>query len=566
MADSYSLKAILSAVDKLSPVLKGVQGVAKSTKKYLGDLGSTLNYVTSKFGVPLGIVSTIAAGFGVAAIKKAVVDFADLGEEVQKGALKAGMSNAEYQKMKYVFDQAGVPVEAMQGSLGKLNKNIGAAASGKNKDLASLFQALHIPMKGLNGQIRTGAEMLPQLADAFVKNKDPVKQAAIGTALFGKAYQEMLPLLNEGSESIEKSLARFNRLKGVIGDDDLKGAKEFGDQLKDLSFVTKGFQMTIAKELVPVLSPLLEQFIQWAAVNKKLIAGEVKKVVQELVAAVKSVNWGVFVQGIRDVAASIGGAITWVGGLRNALIILALIMNAQTIFAIFGVVGAFGRLGLATAGLLLKIPMVGAALASVGTWLMAAGRAVLLFSRALLLSPLGIVLAIAAAAFLIYENWDTLKAWFNTFVDWMSGKWSNLLLAVGPLGVIAKAITDNWEPLKTWFSGLFDWMGQKFGWAADLAGGIGRAVSGIFGAGGPGAPAAASAGALLPSTPTTAQGALGSGTVNLNAPTTATLNGKLDISFKDAPPGMRVEQAKADGPRVAMNTNVGYRSFATGMP
>src|SRR5215469_14515310 len=98
MADSYSLKAILSAVDHLSPVLKGVQGVAKSTKKYLGDLGSTLNSVTSKFGIPLGIVSTIAAGFGVAAIKKAVVDFADLGEEVQKGALKAGMSNAEYQK------------------------------------------------------------------------------------------------------------------------------------------------------------------------------------------------------------------------------------------------------------------------------------------------------------------------------------------------------------------------------------------------------------------------------------------------------------------------------------
>jgi hypothetical protein len=606
MADSYTLKAILSAVDKLSPVLKGVQGVAKTTRKYLGDVGTSINSLTSKFGMPLGILSTIAAGFGVAAIKKAVVAFADLGEEVQKGAFKAGMSNAEFQRMKYVAEQAGMPVELLGMSMGKLNKNLGSAGMGKNDNLVQLFKALHIPMRDANGLMRNGADLLPQLADAFVKNKDPVKQAAMGTALFGKAYQEMLPMLNEGSEGIEKSLARFSKLKGVISDEDLKGAKDFGDQLKDLSFVTKGFQMTIAKELVPVLSPLLESFIQWAAVNKKLIGNEVKKVVKDLVVALKQVDWKAFLNGIRGVFDSVGWLIDKVGGLRNALIILALIMNAQTIMAVFGLVGAFGRLGLAIVGLAFRIPIVASVLGMIGTTLLAAGRAALMFGRALLLSPLGIVLAIAAAAYLIYRNWDTLKSWFATFVGWLSGQWSSLVDSASELGAsvtarivgawdtvkswfggwfdgmderlkavvlwcipfygVAKTIIDNWEPLKTWFTTLFDWLGEKLSWVTGVAKGIAAAVGAAFGSGTPGEASTQAATSMGgPGAAGSPSGPLGSGAYNLGASSTANVGGSLTVNFKNAPPGMSLDQVAATNPRVPINANVGFRTLGNDM-
>jgi len=598
MADSFALKAILSAVDKLTPTLKIVQKQAQNARKYLGDVGGAINNITSKFGIPLGIVSTIAAGFGIAAIKKAVVSYAELGEEVSKGALKAGMSAEMYQRMKYVAEQSDTEIGALTLSLGKLNKNIGAAASGKNADLVQLFKTLHIPLRDVNGQIRNGADMLPQLAEAFKRNQNPVAQAAIGTALFGKAYAEILPLLNDGAEGIEKNLERFKMLKGVISADDLAGAKEFGDKLKDLEAVTKGFQMTIAKELVPVLSPVIESFIQWAAANKRIINAKVKEVVQGLVAEIKKVNWTQLAESIRRTIESIGSFIDRIGGARNALILLALVMNAQTILAILGLIGAVGRLGLVFASLALKIPVVGAALAAIGTWMLGAMRAVLLFSRALLLSPLGVVLAIAGAAWLIYENWDVLKAWFTDFfanadhgwrrivlacmpfvalgkliVDnwdpllawftsffegWDSG-WKRVVLACFPVLALGKQIIENWEPLKTWFTSLFDWLMEKFAWAARLGVAVGRAVAGVFTADSPQASAAMTAASLGGPGPAAAPGSLGSGSFNLNAPTQATLNGKLDVTFKDAPPGMRVEQARTDGPRVALNTDVGYR-------
>ena len=693
MADSYSLKAVLSAVDKISPVLKTVEAGAKAARKYLGDVGKSINGLTSKFGVPMGILSTIAAGFGVAAIKKAVVGFTELSDAILAGALKAGMSNAEFQRMKYVVERAGLPVEAMQASLGKLNKNLGDAAQGKNDGLVDLLKRLHIPLRDARGQMRNAADMLPQLAEAFVKNKDPIKQAAIGTALFGKAYQEMLPFLNEGGAGIEQSLARFKKLKGVMPDADLAAGKAFGETLGDLSFILKGFQGTIAKDLVPVLDPMVESFIQWAAVNKKLVGSEVKKVVQDLVGALKQVDWAAFVQSIRKTVAAIGSGIDKVGGLKNALIVLAIIMNAQTIAAIAGMAGALLRLGwvagvatfgkvglLATAnvwlgasfvwlraqalaaivalriggvaalwsGLGVAVSGAGAAVAALGGYLLSAARAALVFGRALLLSPLGIVLAVAAAAWLLYENWnavsrvvgqawsamaadaakawvaisgfagktwdtvaagagkalawigtahadlvgglvdgmewvattarqafdaaaaavgaawDTVRGWFGGFFDWLDARWRDVLAWVAPFGRLAQSLIADWEPLKAWFSSLFVWLGEKFGWATTLAGGIGRAVAGVFGAGSPAASSVGSAAALgAPVPAAAAPGALGSGSFNLNAPATASLNGKVEINFKNAPPGMQVEQARADAPRVALNTSVGYRTLGT---
>lgn len=603
MANSYELKAILSAVDKLSPVLKSVQGVAKTTRKYLGDVGSSINGLTSKFGMPLGILSTIAAGFGIAAIKKAVVDFTDLGEEVQKGAYKAGMSNGEYQRMKYVMEQAGLPVETLQMSMGKLNKNIGSAASGKNKDLASLFKTLHIPLRNVNGQLRNGADMLPQLADAFVKNNDPVRQAAIGTALFGKAYQEMLPLLNEGSTGIEKSLARFAKLKGVISDDDLKGAKDFGDQLKDLSFVTKGFQMTIAKELVPVLAPMVENFIQWAAVNKKLIGSEVKKVVQELVAAVKSVDWGIFVQGVKETVASIGGAISFVGGLKNALIVLALIMNAQTIMAIFGLGGAIGRLGLAAGGAVLTALRTLYGVMAAGQ-VVIAGMSVSLGSIALAALPfIAVAAVIAGAAYLVYRNWDVIGTMFGRLWEGIKATaivaWNVLrfLFSWSPLGIVV----NNWGAITAWLGVFWDGVSAVVSSGISLLGGllmswkplqwvmaawdpvvsffqgVWRTIGGIIGPilNAAGRVASALGGAIGErfGTNATAQ-AFGprldgpqstslAGNVNLNAPQT-NVGGSLVVSFKDAPPGMRVEQARPNNPRVPISADVGYRTLGTG--
>ena len=166
MSDTWQLKAVLSANSAgMIKALTEAGKVAKTTRKYLLDVGSAAGNFTGRIGLPVSLLSGLAAGFSFAAIKNAVVGFTDMGESVYRGALRAGMGVEEYQRMKYVAEQAGVGVEALENSVGKLNLNIGKAAAGKGKPVAELMARLGITMRDANGQVRSGIDLLPQLVD-----------------------------------------------------------------------------------------------------------------------------------------------------------------------------------------------------------------------------------------------------------------------------------------------------------------------------------------------------------------------------------------------------------------
>lgn len=495
MADNWQLKAVLSAVDHLSPTLKAVGLTAKNTRKYLSDVANSAGALGGKIGLPLAALSGALGGFSLLAIKNAVTGFTDMGEAVYKSSLRTGMAVEDLQRMRYVAEQAGVPIEALEGSLGKLNKNIGAAAAGKNKDLASLFKRLGVETRDANGQLKSGIDLLPELADAFKRNENPVVQARMGMALFGKSWQEIVPLLAEGSEGIAAGLERFKRLKGVMSLDDIKGAKELGDKFKDLSFVTKGFQMTIAKELVPVISPLVEDFVQWAAANRKVIASGVKEFVRDFAASMKQIDWAGVLQGAREFGATLGKMVDWIGGPKNALIALAVVMNAQTIMAMAGLVASIARAGFALGGLALSALAPVAPLQILSASLLATNaKAAMLLGT---VGKLGAAAGIAGAA----------------FAGWEIGSWANENI-VNP--GMEKLTGEKGQTLGGWiYDKLHPDEGQDRPSLVQQAG-------------------------------------------------QAKVGGEIKVSFKDAPPGMRVEQVNA-GP-VSLNPDVGYRSDALGMP
>lgn len=490
MADNWQLKAVLSAVDNMSPALKQVALTAKNTRKYLSDVGSAAGNLGSKVGLPLGIVSAALSGFSLMAVKNAVVGFTELGEALYKSSLRTGMSVEQLQRMKYVADQAGVPIEALEGGAGKLNKNIGLAAAGKSKDLSALFHKLGITARDSNGELRSATDILPELSDAFIRNKNPVVQARMGMALYGKSWQEMIPLLMEGSAGISASLERFKMLKGVMSLEDLKGAKDFGDQLKDVEYVTKGFSNTIAKELVPVLRPLIEDFIQWAAANRKVVAAGVKDFVKDLIVGLKSIDWQGVIDGARSFARAIGGMVDMVGGARNALIILAVVINAQTILAMYGLGAAAVKAGLYLAGLALS------ALAPVAPLqVLTAGLTGAELKAATMTATMGKLTAALGLAGAAYVGWQ-VGSWLNDNV-------------VNP-GM--EALTgEKGQTLGSW---IYDKTHPENNPSPSLVGGNQVKAS-----------------------------------------------GKIEISFKDMPPGTRVEQVQTGGD-IPLDVNAGYREYA----
>ena len=177
---------------------------------------------------------------------------------------------------------------------------------------------------------------------------------------------------------------------------------------------------------------------------------------------------------------------------------------------------------------------------------------------------LGIILAIASAAWLIYENWDTVKSWFAGFWSWLKAHADLILTCLGPIGWIAKTIIGHWEPLKAWFGNLTQWLSEKFSWIINAAKSVGHALglnggdvtmnhtmdnpaAGTGAAGMTSLPASAGRTSLIPA-----------------APSAGKVEGQVNIKIDGLPSGSRVEQVR--GGTMPINVDAGYSAYALAMP
>lgn len=558
MADKFELKAILSAVDRMSPALMSIARAAKRTRKYLLDVGTATGKLSGSLGMP-ALGAGLLGGLSLVEIKNSIIGITEYAEEIKKAGFVTGQTTDDLQRLKYVAQQSGVSFESLVDGLGKLNKNLGMASTGGAPELTSLMKHLGINMRDANGQLRLGADMLPELAKFFKLNTNAVVQSRMGVALFGKSYKEILPLLMEGGDGIAKSFARFKQIGNIISAKDIDAAKEFGDQLSDVAMVTKGVGFSIAKELIPVLSPLVEDFIQWAAANKRVIGSKVKEFVAGLVVELKSYDWAGFIQSVKDIAGGFGWMVDKIGGAKNALILFAIVMNANAIMATISLIGAIGRLGLAFLGMAAEAYLAGntSALAFIriaatalyiagpigaasaafswfvgiftgGSGLITGALAMIrgawgALGAAMLANPLGIILGLATAAMLIYQNWDTLKKWFYDFFDWFGEKVASVMAFFGSndakmaleVNKTHKSVMENVD-------------------ASDFK---------------------------KSQTSTSARGESDRPTSLMLQQQNQRVGGEITVNFANAPQGMRVEQSRSDGP-LQLNANVGYRGFA----
>ncbi|DAB40814.1 MAG TPA: phage tail tape measure protein [Sulfurovum sp. UBA12169] len=158
--------------------------------------------------------------------------------------------------------------------------------------------------------------------------------------------------------------------------------------------------------------------------------------------------------------------------------------------ALFGATAVvLGTVAISIGALTMAIPMLSKGFLVLGGAIKFVGAALGFVGKILLLNPIGLaVTAIAAAAYLIYTNWDKLKVWFSslwTSINDIFSKSSSYINEViqSPIA----SIKAGWETLLNWFSVKFEWLADKFntvsGWVGStidwlgLGGGDGKQQS-----------------------------------------------------------------------------------------
>jgi lambda family phage tail tape measure protein len=217
------------AIDKLE---SSMGSLAKSAKA----LPNALALLAAAFTVEKSIE------FG-----KSILDNADV---LGKLSSKTGVSVEQLAKLQGAAQMADVPLESLAKGLAKLGKNTVDASNG-NHDLSVAFQKLGIATKDQNGNIKNSGDVLKELADKFSGMRDGPEKAKVAIQLFGKAGADLIPLLNQGSEEME----RFGL---SIDTDFATKATNFNDALKSISINLKNGAIDNLKELLPALSAIAE--------------------------------------------------------------------------------------------------------------------------------------------------------------------------------------------------------------------------------------------------------------------------------------------------------------------
>lgn len=502
MADKFDLKAIISAVDKITPTLKGIQKSVKLTSKTIKDIGSAGRDLTASLGIPAGLAFASVA-YGAYRAANAAMEYAG---NIQDAADRTNTSVQGFQALSNLLAQVGGSAEDAEMAISTFNKGVAAAASGADKSFAGLMQKMKIPLRDAAGNLRSLEDVLPDVAEAFKANQNPALQARMSMELFGKSGKKLLPVLNGGRQAYINWIKEQQRLGLLVADDSVSALDDLGDSIGVLNLQIKAQLTQSMAALVPIIQPIIHDMSEWIAANKEWLRAEIVSTIKEMAQAIKEVDWRAIGKDINSAALAVRETVKAFGGMKNVMMAVGALILAGPVSSILSIVGAVWRFG---AGLL---ALVGG-WSAVGSAIMAVGKVFMVLTRLFLLNPIGLVItAIATAAYLVYANWDKIKGWFTEFFNWLP---------------------QQIRKIAQWFTDLVpDWVKEMF-------------TSG---------PAVVNA----TQTPLAQSGALG-----LAGP--QQLRGDMTVRFENAPPGMRVAPGKTNQSGVSMNPDVGYRSFALGL-
>jgi len=160
----------------------------------------------------------IAGGAALATFAtKAITAFQDIALASGKFADATGLAVEDASRYIEVAGDLSIPVDAVEGAIGRLNRTIGADPD-KVRDLGVDLVYLN------DGSLDVNATLLKTI-ERIKGIKDPAEKARVAAQLLGKGWQSMSELIEMGADDLKASLDSVSSAQ-VISEEELAKAKE----------------------------------------------------------------------------------------------------------------------------------------------------------------------------------------------------------------------------------------------------------------------------------------------------------------------------------------------------
>jgi len=242
---------------------KSVKGISGKMK----GLGSNM----AKFGKGMAknvALPMAAAGVAALAFGKKIAGSLD---RVDKMSQQMSMSAGAFQEWDFIASQSGTSMESLKTGMKKFGMSMDELSTGVGVG-ADAFGRLGINMEDMKN--KTPEQQFEATITKLQGMEDETKRNAIAMDLFGRAGQDMIPILNSQSGSIDDLKKKAHELGLVQSDEAVKAGAAFTDTLDQTTRMAKGMAVSIGTKLLPMIN----DFLVWVQNNLPRIKEKFKEV------------------------------------------------------------------------------------------------------------------------------------------------------------------------------------------------------------------------------------------------------------------------------------------------
>lgn len=235
----------------------------------LGSIRATLGLDESNFVRGMISAQTAAGIFGqgvvnfvnnpllgmVGIMRNAVVqsaafvrETAFLNQEFARMADRTGASIRTITGLRNAYDDFGLTVQDLEKTFSELAKKIEETKT--SEDARKRFAALGVELTNSDGRLRSLDEILRSVSDGLAGMEDRTQRMAIAQQLFGDKGVQLLSILGQGSQAMEETILKAERMGYVLGEEGARQSNRLASSLDDLGRSIQGVKESVATAFI----------------------------------------------------------------------------------------------------------------------------------------------------------------------------------------------------------------------------------------------------------------------------------------------------------------------------
>lgn len=250
---------------------KGSREVGKSLREIgreANEAGRKLTEAFEPFAKLGGLGGGLAGGLGLAGLAEGLNRFAESGANLQRTSQRIAVSTRAIEQLGGASKLAGGSTEGMTSALEELGKKLHGAALGVDSEAIGFFHQFHIQVQNSDKSVRSADKAFRDVADALSKLQDPIVRTDAAYRAFGGAAKDIAPVLRLNHDELDRLIADHEKLNPPLIDGG-KAATEFEHSTRRLSDAFEGFGKAVAQDVMPRMTPLINEFADWTAEMRK---------------------------------------------------------------------------------------------------------------------------------------------------------------------------------------------------------------------------------------------------------------------------------------------------------